>query len=423
MNVKPRSESSAGPNPNETLLSEIAAAEPFLVDVCRAGDVLPDLGADEVLHAGPPLDGWHEACGPLQGAIVGTLLLKGKAKDRADAVAQCEAGVIRMRSAQDFNALGTFANVIVQDTALLVVQNRRNCAKAYAAINEGRGRALRYGSNIPETLDRLAWLESEFAAVLGAAVRALGGIDLFAILEQSLHMGDEGHSRQKAASSLLLGLLAPAIVDTGFAPSVISKALRFLAANDFFFLPMAMAAAKSTMAAAVLPGSSLVTAIAFNGVRCGIRVSGCADRWFTSPVPKITGRYFESYSEADASPVIGDSEIVETLGLGAFAMAAAPALARYAGGTVDETVELTKRMYAITTGMHPRFTIPALGFQGTPFGIDVRKVIEREISPIFNTGIAHCRPGVGQIGAGYGRVPLSCFVEAGKCLGILESSG
>lgn len=405
-------------NPNAALLDEIAVAEPFLVDVCRAGDVLPDLGANEVLHAGPPLDGWHEACGPLQGAIVGTLVLKGKATNRAGAVAMCEFGTIKLRPAHDFNALGTFGNVIVQDTVLLVVQNWRNGTKAYAAINEGRGRALRYGSDTPEVLDRLAWLENEFAAVFGATVRMLGGVDLFAILEQSLHMGDEGHSRQKAASSLLLSVLAPAIVDTSFASPLISKTVRFLAANDFFFLPLAMAAAKSTMAAATLPESTLVTAIAFNGVRCGIRVSGCSDQWFTSAVPKITGRYFEPYSEVDASPVIGDSEIVETLGLGAFAMAAAPALVRYVGATVDDAVTLTKQMYQITTGIHPRFTIPALGFQGTPFGIDVRKVIAREILPIFNTGIAHRRTGIGQIGAGYGRVPLSCFVEAGKCLGI-----
>lgn len=405
---------------NTALLKEIAAASPFLIDICRAADVLPGLGPADVLHAGPPLDGWHEACGPLQGAVIGTLILKGRAENAAAAVALCQSGAITLRSAHDFATLGTFGNVIVRDTALLVIENRHNGARTYAAINEGRGRALRYGSNAPETLARLAWLEGEFAAVLGTAVRALGGVDLFAILEQALHMGDEGHSRQKAASSLLLTALAPAIVDTSFGSALASKVLQFLATNDFFFLPLAMAAAKSAMAGAALPGSTLVTAIAFNGVRCGIRVSGCGDQWFTSPVPQITGRYFEPHSEADASPVIGDSEIVETIGLGAFAMAAAPALARYAGGTVDDTIVLTTQMYEITADEHPRFTIPALGFRGVPFGIDVRKVIAREILPVFNTGIAHHTPGVGQIGAGYGRIPLSCFTQAAEKLGTTK---
>lgn len=229
-------------------------------------------------------------------------------------------------------------------------------------------------------------------------------------------MGDEGHSRQKAASALLLAALAPAIADAGFQSAVTSKVLQFLAMNDFFFLPLAMAAAKSVMANVTAPGSTLVTAIAFNGARCGIRVSGCGDQWFTSPVPPITGRYFESYSEADASPVIGDSEIVETMGLGAFAMAAAPALARYAGGSVEETIALTNQMYEITIDVHPRFTIPSLGFRGVPFGIDVNRVLARGTSPIFNTGIAHDRPGIGQIGAGYGRVPIDCFRHAAEKL-------
>lgn len=403
---------------NAALLKDIAAATPFLVDVCRAGDVLPGLGPRDILHAGPPLEGWHEACGSLRGAVVGTLVLKGLAKDLREAEAMVQTGVFTLRSAHELCALGTFGNVIVRDTVLLVVENRNGGARAYAALNEGRGQVLRYGSSAPESLARLAWLEGEFAAVLGAAIRISGGVDLFAVLEQALHMGDEGHSRQKAASALFLAALAPVIPGTGLAPSAICKALQFLATNDFFFLPLSMAAAKSAMANAVAPDSSLVTAIAFNGARCGIRVSGCGDQWFTSPVPSITGRYFQGYGEADAGPVIGDSEIVETMGLGAAAMAAAPALARYAGGRVDETIALTQQMYDITLAEHPRFTIPALGFRGAPFGIDVNKVLSRKVLPIFNTGIAHRMPGVGQIGAGYGRVPLACFKQAADRLAV-----
>ena len=156
--------------------------------------------------------------------------------------------------------------------------------------------------------------------------------------------------------------------------------------------------------------STIVTAIAFNGARCGIRVGG--GQWATAPAPPIHGAYFRGYGARDAGPVIGDSEIMEALGLGACAMAGAPALARYVGGSVAQATAFTTEMYSVTVGEHPRFRIPALDGRGTPFGIDARKVIEMGIAPVFNTGIAHREAGVGQIGAGYGRVPLECFRAA-----------
>jgi hypothetical protein len=398
---------------NAEVLRLVLQSTPFLIDIGPASRMIAGIDQHDILHAGPPLASWDEVYGPLRGAIVGTLMLKGAARDAGEAEDLVRSGEWRLRSAHDLNALGTFANVIVSNTTVFVIENRTAGVRAYAAINEGRGRALRYGSNTPETLERLAWLEGEFADILGAAVQRLGGVDLFAILEQALHMCDDGHSRQKAASALFLGAVAPCIAEYGFGASQTAKVLRFLNANDFFFLPLAMAAAKSTMAAVpAVAGSTLVTAIAFNGVRCGIQISDRPGQWFTAPVPAIRGQYFSPYGEANASPVIGDSEIVETMGLGAFAMAAAPALARYAGGSVEEAADLSRQMYEITIAEHPRFSIPALSFRGTPLGIDVRRVLERGIEPAFNTGIAHRDPGVGQIGAGFGRVPMACFQQA-----------
>jgi hypothetical protein len=311
---------------NAQVLRRVLQSTPFLIDIGPASRMIAGIDQHDILHAGPPLEGWDEACGPLRGAIVGTLMLKGAARDADEAEDLVRSGQRRLRSAHELNAVSTFANVIVPNTTVFVIENRTAGVRAYAAINEGRGRALRYGSNTPETLERLAWLEGEFADILGAAVRHSGGVDLFAIIEQALHMGDDGHSRQRAASALFLGAVAPWIADCGFSASQAAKVLRCLNANDFFFLPMAMAAAKSTMAAVpVVIGSTVVTAIAFNGVRCGIKISGRAGQWFTAPVPGIRGQYFSPYGEADASPVIGDSEIVETVGLGAFAMGCAGA--------------------------------------------------------------------------------------------------
>jgi hypothetical protein len=375
--------------------------------------VVSGLGEWEFLHAGPPLGGWPEACGALRGAIVGTILRSGLAHEIGEAEALAAKDSVRLTPAHDRNALGTFGAPISASTPVFVVENRAAGTRAFATINEGRGKALRYGSTDAQTIARLTWLETGFAEVLRNAIRSTGGIDLFEIVSQALHMGDDGHSRQKASSALFLAAVGPAIADSGFSSKETAQALRFLAQNDFFFLPLAMAAAKSAMVSAEgIPGSTIVTAMAFNGVRCGIRVSGTGPRWWTAPVPPIHGQYFEGYGASDAGPVIGDSEITETIGMGAFAMAGAPALARYVGGTLEDAARFSTEMYKITAGEHPRFTIPMLGFRGTPLGIDVRRVVESGIEPVFNTGIAHRTAGVGQIGAGYGRAPLAAFQSA-----------
>jgi hypothetical protein len=402
---------------NAEVVARIAAARPFLVDVRPAGEVIPDLDEGDLLHAGPPLEGWSEVDGALRGSILGSLVHLGLARDADQAEARATAGDVRLKPANDHHAGGTYAGVIARQTPVLVVEDRERGGRAFTAINEGRGKALRYGANDPETLERLSWIEGPFAEILGAAVRAAGGIDLFEILVQALHMGDDGHSRQKASSALIMNALAPAIVEGGFAAEEAARALRFLAANDIFFLPLTMAAGKATMESAQgVAGSTVVTCMAANGVRFGIKMSGTGERWFTAPVPAVEGQYFEGHGAADANAVIGDSEIAETMGLGGFAMAGAPALARYVGGTPEEATRLAMQMYEITLSEHPRFKIPALNYRGTPLGIDARLVVERGLAPIFNTGIAHRTPGIGQIGAGFARPPLACFTQALEAL-------
>jgi hypothetical protein len=395
---------------NAEALRRIGSAQAFLVDVRPAAELIPGLSENELLHAGPPLGGWEEACGALRGAIAGTLLQLGRIQDRDAAGRAVESGQVRLSPANDVNALATYGGVIGRRTPLLVVENRTGGVRAFAALNEGRGRALRYGANDAATLERVAWLEGEFAEILADALRRSGGIDVFAILSQALHMGDDGHSRQKAASALLLNGIAAFLVETKFKEDRIARALRFMAQNEIFFLPVTMAAAKSALATASgIPDSTIVTCMGVNGAAFGIKVAGLGGEWCTAPLPTINGRYFEGYGPQDANPVIGDSEIAETFGLGAFAMTAAPALARYVGGTPEEAARLSTQMYSITISEHERFTVPALSFRGTPFGIDARRVVETGTEPIFNTGIAHREPGIGQIGAGFGRAPLACF--------------
>ena len=283
---------------NAEALRRVASAQAFLVDVRPASEVIPALGERELLHAGPPLAGWDEACGALRGAIAGTLLHTGQLRDLRSAEDAITTGEFRLSPANDVNVLATYAGVIGRRTPLLVVENRTAGIRAFAALNEGRGRALRYGANDTETLSRLAWLEGEFAEILAAALRLSGGIDVFGILAQALHMGDDGHSRQKAASVLFMSVIAPFLVETDFDGTRIARALRFIAQNDIFFLPITMAGAKCALAsAAKIADSTVVTCMCVNGARFGIKVSGLGDRWCTAPLPIIHGHYFEGYGD------------------------------------------------------------------------------------------------------------------------------
>ena len=395
----------------------MGTSEAVLVDLVPAASVLPNIGKDDFLHAGPPLESWNLACGALHGAVIGTLMHEGRARDATEAEEMASSGAVRLISASDHGVMATYGGVITPSTHVFVVENTSSGSRAYAAINEGRGKALRYGSHDQEALARYAWLESTFAAALGAAIRSGSGIDLFHILAQALHMGDDGHSRQKAASALFANAVSPDIVETCADTDTASSVIRFLAENEIFHLPLTMAAAKATMVSAEgIRGSSVVTAMAANGADWGIKISGCGDRWFTAPVPIVQGTYFEGFGPEYASPVIGDSEIAETMGLGAFALSGAPALGRFMGGSAEAARAMAVEMYEITVSEHPRFKIPALEYRGTPMGIDLHRVLGTGITPVFNTGIAHAEPGVGQIGAGFGRVPMECFEAASVAL-------
>ncbi|MDH3581793.1 MAG: DUF1116 domain-containing protein, partial [Hyphomicrobiales bacterium] len=348
---------------------------------------------------------------------------EGRASSAEAAEAMAQSGDVRLVPASDYGVMATYGGVITRQTRLLVVENKAGGTRAFAALNEGRGKALRYGSHDPETLARYAWLEGTFAHALGDGIRASGGIDLFDILTQALHMGDDGHSRQKAASALFANAIAPFIVESCSDTATAAQVINFLCENEIFHLPLTMAAAKAALLwAEGISGSTVVTCLAANGDEWGIKVSGTGSKWFTAPVPTVQGHYFDGFGIEDASPVIGDSEIAETIGLGAFAMSGAPALARYVGGTAERATAMAEEMYEITLDEHPHFKIPALNYRGTPFGIDVQLVVERNIEPIFNSGIAHRIPGIGQIGAGFGRVPMACFEAALNELGSTVSA-
>jgi len=380
-----------------------------LTDVRLAREALPGLGGRMLLHAGPPI-GWPRMCGPLRGAVIGACLFEGWAATAEEAAALATSGALAFAPCHHHEAVGPMAGVISPSMAVFVVENRRFGSRAHATLNEGLGRVLRMGAYDPSVIERLRWLNRELAPLLAETLRRSGPLDLKSLIAQALTMGDEVHNRSKAATALLARTLAPHIA---VSRGDVARALTFLADTDHFFLNLSMAAAKATLDAAHgIPGSTLVTALARNGTDFGIRVSGTGRTWFTAPAPQVKGLYFPGYGPEDANPDLGDSAITETAGLGAFALAAAPAIVQFVGGTARLAVETTELMYEITVGEHGAFKIPALDFRGTPIGIDIRKVVETGITPAIDTGIAHREPGVGQIGAGLSWAPLECFTQA-----------
>ena len=308
--------------------------------------------------------------------------------------------------------------ITTRSMPLQVVENRAFGNRAYCALNEGLGKVMRFGGNDAEVLARLTWLRDDLGPLLGEALRS-SPVALNPLIARGLAMGDEMHQRNVACSSLLLRTVSPALARNARDLESLARALEFIGGNDQFFLNVGMAMGKSMLdPARGTPGSTIVTAMSRNGTDFGIRVAGLADAWFTAPVEMPQGLYFPGYSAADANPDMGDSAILEAVGLGAFAMAAAPAVAGFVGaGGVAEATAYTRSMLEIAPTRNGKWGIPALEFAGTPTGIDVRRVVETGIAPAINTGIAHRLPGVGQVGAGIARAPLACFERALLALG------
>jgi Protein of unknown function (DUF1116) len=402
---------------NAQALERIFAARPFLVGVQPARELLVPFDDYTVLHAGPPIE-WERMCGPLRGAILGALCYEGWAVDERAAQALIDAGKITFRPCHSASAVGPMTGLITPSMPLMVVENRAFGNRAYTTLNEGLGKVLRFGANDASVLQRLHWLQQVAAPLLHAALQRSGGLDLRVLMAQALLMGDEMHQRNVAATSLLVRVLMPHLVRVAAASVQLEEMTDYLTGNDQFFLNVAMAAAKATMDQTMhIPGCTLVTAMARNGTEFGVRVSALGERWFTAPVEMPTGLYFPGFSAVDANPDMGDSAIVETLGVGAFAMAASPAVAQFVGvGGLVEARRYTAEMLEITIGRSPHLLLPTLDGLGVPTGIDIRRVVETGLVPWINTGIAHRQAGIGQIGAGVVQAPLACFVQALEAL-------
>ena len=398
---------------NAEALGRLTGAEPVLVDVAPAGDVVPGMTPATILTSGPPLD-WADYTGGQRRAVLYAALYEGLATDLADAEAAVASGRIRVRSTQQHACIGSVAGIYTASMPVFVVRDETSGTTAFCNLYEGESRhRLNYGSYDDEVVAGLRWLQSTMAPVLAEALRLGGPVRLKPLMARALRLGDELHSRNTAATLLLTRELTPAFLDLdrGGRSAAVREVLRFLTRNDYTFLRVGMAAAKATADAAHgIPYSSLLTGMALNCREFGIRVSGLDDEWFRGEHPRLEGRFFDGFTAADAEWIGGESCVTETVGLGGFAQVCAPTLQAYQGGTVAAMRANNEAMYAITVGEHPDFLLPPLDFRGSPVGIDVFAVLATGVTPVIDGGLAG-RDG-GQIGAGVLRPDLDCFADA-----------
>lgn len=405
---------------NRIAVERMMDSEPVWNNIGLARKLIPGMKDMMLLHAGPPVD-WKNASGPLKGALIGACLYEGWASSDSEAESLLSSGRVTFEPCHHHNSVGPMAGVISPSMPVYQMEDKSG-NKAFSNLNEGIGRVLRYGAYGSDVLSRLKWLSTTFFEVLSLALKELKrekpGLQFKQIIAQALTMGDDCHNRYNAATSLFIREMVPYMIRCGVEKKILLEVYDFINGNNFTTLNLGMATAKvMTMAAHSVKYSTIVTTMARNGTETGIRVSGLGEEWFTSPAPRVNGLWFPGFSAEDANPDIGDSAITETAGFGGFAMAAAPAIISWVGGTSAKAMQITERMYRITFTKNKYFLIPSLDFSGTPTGVDIRKVVKTGITPEINTGVAHKNPGIGQIGAGLVIFPMGMFENALRSFG------
>lgn len=411
---------------NQKAVEFITQSQPVLIGFDKAINVIPGMHEKMILHAGPPVE-WKDMSGAMKGAVTGALVFEGLAKDIEEAERLAASGEIEFSPCHEHNTVGSMAGVTCPSMYVHIVENKTYGNVSYTNLSEQLAKILRMGANDQSVIDRLVWMRDVLGPMLKEAMELAGEIDLRLLLSQALHMGDECHNRNIAGTTLLLQSLSPFIAKTSFTNEQKAEVFEFIGCSDYFSGPTWMALAKNAMDAAHdIEYSSVVTTMCRNGFEFGIRVSGLGkENWYVGPSQRVIGPLFAGYTLEDSGLDIGDSAITETYGFGGFAMSAAPAIVSLVGGTVAEAIETTHKMYDITTTKNANVTIPILGFEGIPTGIDIIKVIEKNILPTINTAIAHKDAGVGMIGAGIVHPPYEAFrkafIEFGEKIKALES--
>lgn len=396
---------------NREAVQRMIDSQPVWIGVSKAIDVCPGLKENMIMHAGPPIT-WDRMAPPQKNSLKGAIVYEGWAKTLEEAERLVASGEVEFSPCHEHNAVGSMCGITSPSMPVLVVKNEPFGNEGYILIYETPEKErLGFGSFGGRVIKNLRWIDEVAAPVLKTVVEKMGSVNLKNIISRALTMGDELHSRNTAATALFVLETTPYLTHLDFDGQTLSQVANFIQRSEQFFAHFSIVAGKVTADAADgIEYSTVLSAIARNGTDVGIRISGLPGQWFTGPAGPIEGLFFSNYTAEDAQPDMGDSAITETIGLGAFAHAASPALA-LTKGNVDMALKFTNEMQEICVGNNPNYGIPALGGKGTPVGIDLRKVLDTGITPAINTGIAG-RRGEGQIGVGNSRAPLEAFKKA-----------
>jgi hypothetical protein len=395
---------------NAEVVRRLDTGVPMLTGISPAAEVVPGMSERTVLHCGPAI-AWDEMCDPLRRSVRAAVAAEGWADDPGAAGALLDRGEIDLQPANHHRAVVPMATAMGPSAPVFVVDLEAGGTRSFSPINQGPGDVAWFGRDTPAAVERLVFLRDVVGPVLGGCLEQAGPVDLLSIAAQGLQMGDDLHMRTQAATNLLIRTLLPHLLALEDARRTALG--RFLAGNHLFFLNLAMAAAKTlTLWAEQVEGSSVVTTMARNGTTYGIRLAG-SDEWHVTAAPPVADALFHpGRGPEDAAPDIGDSAVLELIGLGGCAAAGSPAVAAFVGGTMADAIATTEDVDRIAAGRSSRFKLPILDFRGTPVGIDVRKVVELGVTPQVTTGILHARDGSGQIGAGVAHGPIACFRQA-----------
>jgi hypothetical protein len=394
---------------NAEAVRRLNEAQPVLVDVVPAREVIPGMGDRMVLHSGPPVT-WERMCGPQRGAVIGMLIFEGWAHSPAEANAMMEAGEITLDANHEHDAVGPMAGTISPSLPVYVVEERIHGTRAYCRNVES---AQQFGAYSDEALATLRSWQDVRAPALSNALRHSGAVELRPLLARALEMGDELHNRPNAATALAGVEMGRRMLRAGVAAGVVADTLDLFYYNPYTALGLSMAAAKAIAdTLRDLEHSTVVRVMARNGTDFGIKVAGLGNQWFVAPAPKIEGKYLPGFGEEDASLDMGDSAITETVGWGGCVIAGAPGILALVGGTPAQALQWTRDNASITLGRSTNYKMPALGGEGAPIAIDIRKVVRSGVAPVIDSAIAHKEPGVGMIGSGIVRAPMACFEKA-----------
>jgi hypothetical protein len=394
---------------NQEAFNRIVAADPVLIDVAPAHEIIPGLKDKMILHSGPPV-AWKKMSGAQKGAVIGIVIFEEWAKTRKEAEKLIEAGEIVFEPNHHHQAVGPMAGTISKSMWVFVVENKTFANRAYCRQIEEK---QQFGDFSEDALQSLIMWRDVWAPSIRAGLKEMGGLSLKPIIARALQMGDELHNRQTAGSSLFANAIVIPMIKAGVPEKDLISTMGLLTNHELFFLGLSMSAAKASVdPARGIEYSTIVTAMARNGTEFGIHVSGLEGEWFTAPAPPVKGLFLPGFKEGDQGMDIGDSAITETVGWGGFVLGGAPGILSFVGGTPDEALAYSREMREITVSTSPDFLIPALGFEGTAVGIDIRKVVRTNILPIIDTAMAHKEPGHPIIGAGLVRPPIECFKKA-----------